>query len=179
MRINLLKRKINRYLIKEQLLKDRSYAGLKNAYLTKARKNILIANLLMKISEDKKTKDFLKLPDDFNLYEWVIIVSYYAMYSAALGALANFNYKSRSHAATVVVLRYHYVHRQRLGREDILRLEKARKFSEALIGKLIKIKSRRESAQYDATPSISKVNAETSVRDANEFVGKVEEIMQT
>ncbi len=110
------------------------------------------------------------------MYNWVIIVSYYAMYISALAALAKLGYKSQSHAATLTILEYNYVH-QGLEIKDLHKLTKAHALSEALITKLIQTKTRRETAQYDATPAISKQNALSSLEDAQEFITKIEEIL--
>ncbi len=50
-RTDFLKRKIESYLNKEQLLKDEDYIKFEKPYLTKARKNFTIANILTKISD--------------------------------------------------------------------------------------------------------------------------------
>ena len=112
------------------------------------------------------------------MYDWVIIVSYYAMYISALAALARLGYKSQSHAATLATLEYNYVHQQSsLEIKHLHKLTKAHALSEALITKLIQTKTRRETAQYDATPTISKQNALSSLEDAQEFITKIEEIL--
>jgi len=42
---------------------------------------------------------------------------------------------------------------------------------------LIQTKTKREIAQYDATPSITREMAKTSLNDADEFITKIEEIL--
>jgi len=92
-KIEFLKRKIDRYLFKEQLLKDQEYAKLEKLFVIKARKNFAVANLLFKISEKDEMKKSLNLAHGFETYEWVIIVSYYSMYTSALAALAKIGFK--------------------------------------------------------------------------------------
>lgn len=177
-RIEILKRKIDRYLQKEQLLKNQEQAKLERPFLTKARKNITVANLLFKISEQEDLKKILALAADFNSYDWVIIVSYYSMYISALAALAKLGFKSKSHAATITVLEYYYVHQQRnLEAKYIQQLTKAYVLSEELISKLVQTKTRRETAQYDATPAISRESAVSALADAEEFIAKIEEVL--
>lgn len=177
-RTDFLKRKIESYLKKEQLLKDEEYTKLEKPYLTKARKNFTIANILIKISDEDELKEVLKLASDFEMFDWVVIVAYYAMYTSALAALSRLGFKSKSHVATLAVLEYSYV-RQEKGLEirHLEKLSKAYKLSEDLINKLIQTKTRRETAQYDATPSISKANAKVSLEDADEFITRIEEIL--
>src|SRR3989338_9942434 len=99
-----LKRKIGNYLRKEQLVKKPEYAKMEKPFLAKARKNYTLANLIFRISEQNDFKKALALPESFETYEWVIIVSYYSMYTSALAALAKLGFKSKSHAATISVL---------------------------------------------------------------------------
>ena len=112
-RIDFLQKKIEGYLRKEQLLKKEEYIKLEKPFLRKARKNFTVANLMFKISEQDDFKKTLALSQDFETYEWVIVVSYYSMYVSALAALARLGLKSKSHAATIVVLEHYYVHQQK------------------------------------------------------------------
>ncbi len=177
-RTDFLKKKIERCLQKEQLLKNDEYTKLEKPFLKKARKNFTIANLMFKISEQDEFKKTLALSYDFEMYEWVIVVSYYSMYVSALAALAKLGFKSKSHAATICVLEQNYVHKQKnLEAKHIQQLTKAYVLSEDLINKLIQTKTRRETAQYDATPGISKENAVSALEDAEEFITKIEEIL--
>jgi len=177
-RIDFLKRKMQGYLKKEQLLKDEEYIKLEKPYLRKARKNFTIANMLLKISDEDSLKKVLKLASDFETFDWVIIVAYYAMYTSALAALSKLGFKSKSHAITLVILEYYYVQQQRdLEIKYLHKLSNAYRLSEDLINKLIQTKIRRETAQYDATPSISGENAKTALEDADEFITRIEEIL--
>ncbi len=177
-RIEFLQRKIEGYLRKEQLLKKEEYTKLEKPFLKKARKNFTVANLMFGISEQDEFKKTLALSPDFETYEWVIVVSYYSMYVSALSALARLGFKSKSHAATIVILEYYYVHQQKnLEAKHIQQLTKAYTLSEDLINKLIQTKTKRETAQYDATPGISRENAVSALEDAEEFITKIEETL--
>ncbi|MBI4439599.1 HEPN domain-containing protein [Candidatus Woesearchaeota archaeon] len=174
-----LKRKIDGYLKKKQLFKNDEHKKLEKPFLTKSRKNLGVANLLFRISEQEDMKKLLKLSLDFETHDWVIVVSYYAMYASALSALARLGYKSKSHAATIAVLGHDFVNRtepnaKSLETKDIHRLAKSHDLSEQLITKLIQTKTKRETAQYDATPSITREMAKTALADADEFISKVE-----
>ena len=177
-RTEFLKKKIERYLFKEQLLKSQEYTKLEKPFLAKSRKNFTVANLLFTISEKDELKKPLNLAYGFETYEWVIIVSYYSMYASALAALARLGFKSKSHAATIVVLEYYYVRNGKtLESWHIQKLSKAYAISEELITKLIETKTKRETAQYDATPAISRENAKIALEDADEFITKIEEVL--
>ncbi len=177
-RIDFLKKRIDRYLQKEQLLKKEEYLKLEKQFLKKARKNFTVANVMFTISEEDEQKKTLSLSDDFETYEWVIVVSYYAMYVSALAALAKLGFKSKSHAATITVLEHYYVHQNKnIETKHIEKLTKAYSLSDDLINKLIQTKTRRETAQYDATPGISRENAASALEDAEEFITKIEETL--
>ena len=165
----MLKKQIDAFLKRGQLLKNEEYKKFEKPYLTKARKNFTIANLMNSISEQEDIRKMLNLTSDFEMYDWVIIVSYYAMYSSALSALAKLGFKSKSHVATISVLEHNYVGETKNGKnlesEDINKLTKAYVLSEHLILKLIETKTKRETAQYDATPSITKEMAKSALSD--------------
>ena len=176
--LSVLQKKIEGYLRKEQLLKNEEYTKLEKPFLKKARKNFTVANLMFKISEQDEFKKALSLSQDFETYEWVIVVSYYSMYVSALAALARQGFKSKSHTATILVLEHYYVHQQKnLEAKHIQQLTKAYTLSEDLINKLIQTKTKRETAQYDATPGISRENADSALEDADEFITKIEETL--
>ena len=181
-RKTLLKNQIEGFLKKEQLLKNEEYKKLEKSYLTKARKNFTVANLMNNISDKEELKKMLNLASDFDMYDWVIIVSYYSMYTSALSALAKLGFKSKSHAATITVLELNYVSEQNkngksLEVKDIHKLTKAFSLSEKLIIKLMENKTKRETAQYDATPGITKEMAKSALSDADEFITKIEEVL--
>lgn len=177
-RVDLLRRKIESYLKKGQLMKGNEYIKLEKSFLTKSRKNFTVANLLIKISDDGDLKKLLALSSDFEMHDWVIIATYYSMYTSALAALAKLGFKSKSHAATLSVLEYNYVHQQKgLKVKHLEKLSKAYALSEELINKLIQTKTKREIAQYDATSSISRENALSSIADADELITRIEEIL--
>ena len=177
----ILKNQIASFLKKQQILQGEEYKKLEKPYITKARKNFTVANLMNNISDSDDFRKMLTLATDFEMYDWVIIVSYYAMYTSALSALAKLGFKSSSHAATIAVLELNYVNENRNGKnletKDIHRLTKAYSLSEQLIIKLMQIKTNRETAQYDATPNINKEMAKTALSDADEFITKIEEIL--
>ncbi len=146
-------------------------------YLAKARKNYTIGNLIFRISEQDDLKKSLSMPQDFNMHEWVIIVSYYAMYTSALAAISRLGFKSKSHAATIAILENYYVKNEKLETKHIDKLTKAYTLSEDMITMLMEMKERRETAQYEATPAITRENAKTALEDAEEFVSKIEDVL--
>ncbi len=176
MRAALLKRRIDGYRMKGQLT-EQADTWLAPLFLEKARKNFTVANLLSSISVNEQVKRAAGLPAAFEAYEWVVIASYYAMYAAGLAALARLGFRSKSHAATIAVLEYAYVLQQKLEPRHLRQLARVRALSEELVGKLARTKTRRETAQYEATPAVSAANAAAALADAEEFLRKIEEIL--
>ncbi|MEK6859276.1 MAG: hypothetical protein AABX54_00525 [Nanoarchaeota archaeon] len=68
-RKTILKNQIESFLKKEQLLKSDEYKKFEKSYLTKARKNFTVANLLLKISEEEDMRKILNLQSDFEMYD--------------------------------------------------------------------------------------------------------------
>ncbi len=177
-RVKQLKKKIKGYLKKGQITKNEENVKLSSLFLTKSRKNLTVANLLFNISDQEDLRKILKLRSSFESFDWVIVVSYYAMYTSALAAVAKLGFKSKSHAATITILEHHYVHENKhLEEKHLQQISKAYVLSEDLINKLMQTKTRRETAQYEATPTISKENAQSSLQDADQFITKIEEIL--
>ena len=177
-RIDVLKKKMENYLRKEQLLQNQENVKLEKLYLAKSRKNLAVATLLFTISDQEEIKKLLPLPADFEAYDWVMVIYYYAMYMAALAGLAKLGFKSTSHAATITALEYYYVRAQKsLDQKYLQQLAKAYLLSEDLISKLIQTKSRRETAQYNVTPNISREMALSTQEDTEEFISRIEEIL--
>lgn len=75
------------------------------------------------------------------------------------------------------VLEYDYVRKEKLETKHVDTLSKAYTLSEKLITKLVESKNRRETAQYDATPAISREMAKTALSDADEFITRIEEVL--
>ena len=97
---------------------------------------------------------------------------------AALAAIAKLGFKSKSHAATIAALEYYYVHQnKKLDKKQIEKLSKAYVLSETFISKLMQSKTRRETAQYEATPSITQATATTALEDAETFITRIEELL--
>jgi len=168
-------KKIDSYLRKGQIVKDETVVSLTGKYLDKARTNLITMNVLSDLN-NQKTKDFLGLQKDYDANEWVVVAGYYAMYTAALALLAKISFRSKSHAATLVILDNYYVRKNVLDKKD-LELMKDAHFRKEEIEQLSDAKRRREIAQYNVTKETTKVIAEEIKKNAYEFVNKVELIL--
>jgi|GEM_PF-911268 len=172
------------YLRKES--KDRFYLrkkiGVKRLtknYLRNARHNLLVGKMMMGVVENAGIKEQLVLPDDFQCYSWVIAISYYAMYHAALSALAKQNYKSDDHQATKYALAKLYVIKDELEKEALELFDQGKKIlEEEYIITLDDARKKDRAARYSADPEYEKSKAQEIMQDAKKFVKRLAEIIE-
>src|SRR3989344_4398115 len=96
---------------KEEIIEnDFRETGKVARYLSRSKDDFLWAHATKTIIDSSKIKRELGLSADFqNLYHWLIIQSYYAMYHAATALIAKRKIKAQSHMATITALAKHYV----------------------------------------------------------------------
>lgn len=165
---------IERFLRKEQLIKDATAKNLAAQYLKKSKSNLITMELLSTVENHK---EILAIPKDYNTDEWVVVVAYYAMYMSALSLLAKLGYRSKSHTATAVALGEFFVKKNILDEKHIENLENL-KIKKEEIEMLRDVKDRREIAQYSITKKTTKDIALKTKSDARAFVDRVEEIFE-
>lgn len=170
-------RTINWYINQGQLSKDESYKSLANKFLQKARQNLITMSILYELNDNKKARELLKIPRDYDSNEWVVISGYYAMYTAAISLLAKIGYRSKNHTATLCVLEEFFV-KKKILEQDILILLKLAMFHKEEVEKLSDARHKREIAQYSITKQTTKSIAEKIKKDAYDFVNKCEEIIK-
>jgi len=157
--------------------KDDSVKNLSQKYLQKARNNLITMSLLSDINNNKKVRELLKIPSEYNTDEWVVITGYYAMYASALALIAKIGFKSKNHTATISLLEEFFIKRKLMSKEDISLLKNAI-FQKIEIEKLSEARHKREIAQYSVTKQTTKEIAESIKQDAYNFINKVESIIQ-
>lgn len=156
--------------------KDDSVKNLSLKYLQKARNNLITMSLLSDINNNKKARDLLKIPLEYNSDEWVVITGYYAMYSSALALIAKLGFRSKNHSATIILLEEFFIKKKLMSKEDINLLRKVILQKEE-IEKLSEARHKREIAQYSVTKQTTKEIAENIKQDAYNFINKVETII--
>ena len=169
-------KKLDFYIKKGQIVKDKTATALAKKYLEKARNNLITMNLLSNLN-NKKIGEMLKIPKDYNVNEWVAVTGYYAMYVSALSLLAKIGFRSKNHSATILILEEYFTKRKILDEKDLLLIKNAY-FQKEEIEKLSDARQKREIAQYSITKQTTKEIAEKIKKDAYNFVNKVEEILQ-
>lgn len=157
--------------------KDDSVKTLFKKYLQKARNNLVTMSLLSDINTNKKARDLLKIPVEYNSGEWVVITGYYAMYSSALALIAKIGFRSKNHTATIRLLEEFFIKKRLISNEDLNLLKNAI-LQKTEIEKLSDARHKREIAQYSVTKQTTKEIAENIMRDAYQFINKIESIIQ-
>jgi len=158
------------------ITKDDSVKNLSRKYLQKARNNLITMSLLSGINNNKKARDMLKIPSDYDSDEWVVICGYYAMYASALALIAKVGYKSKNHTATIKLLEEFFIKKKLMFKEDVDLLKNAI-IQKAEIEKLSEARHKREIAQYSVTKQTTKEIAESIKQDAYSFINKAEAII--
>jgi len=151
---------------------------LVDKYIGRASKNLELMNIISELSKNQEAQKALNLSKDYSNDEWIIIISYYAMYTSALALLGKFGYKSSTHTATIIALEMFFVKKEILGQEHIAMLKHIHnQINEQDITDISHEKQNRETAQYDVTKSLTHSIAESSMKNAQSFVNKVKEIL--
>ena len=76
------------FINRELLLKTPFIRRLAPRFLEKARNNLITMSILFDLHKNERVKEELNIPADYDSSEWVTVCGYYAMYMAALAALA-------------------------------------------------------------------------------------------
>ena len=171
-----MKKDIN-WFIKEGLLSKTPFIQrLAPRFIEKAKNNLITLSILFDIHSNREARDSLNVPQDYDSSEWVVVCAYYAMYMAALAALAKIGYKSKNHTATVLALETFFVKKQLLEESYLKMIEKAQ-LEKEYIDNLNLARDRREIAQYSVTKETTKRIAKEIKEDAYKFVERMEKLL--
>lgn len=161
----------NNYLKREVIRKIEPSPHLSEIHLSKAFHNLDFANHTLD-NQDKINKRI----EDETYYDWVIIISYYAMYHSAIALLYKLGFKTETHIATICVLCKKGLTKG-LDKEDIQRIFNILTLSEEEIKEIGRAKGRREKANYSGSISFEKQLAEMTLDDARKFVNKIADML--
>ena len=149
--------------------------SLSRPFLSKARHNLTTMSILSQLS-DENARRILSVPSEYSPDEWVVVCGYYAMYMAAISALAKAGYQSKSHTATLCALDELFVRRKHLESEFVRMLDTHRVRPED-IQTLSLARDRREIAQYSVTKKTTQALASKTKEDAYRFVQRMEQLV--
>jgi uncharacterized protein (UPF0332 family) len=156
--------------LSKRIAKDNVLGHLRKAY-----HNLDLANKVFDLHEGEAVFRY----EGENYFDWVVTISYYSMYQAALAALAAVRKEGETHAATVCALSYYYVHKKiRLDEEHLISLNVIAALAKQDVQKLVEKKEERERASYDTSFVTQKGLAERALSDAREFLAKIREILE-
>lgn len=162
------------------LTRDDEIKSLAQKYIERAYKNLEFMNIISELSINKDAQKALKLSEDYSNDEWIIITSYYSMYTASLALLAKIGYKSDVHTSTIWAIKKFFVEKKIIGQEYLAFLSHAKEqVSKHDVDALSKGKEDRETAQYNVTKDVTHAIAEASMKNAQDFVKKARSIVES
>lgn len=166
------------WFIEEKLLvKTPFIQKLASRFLDKANNNLITMSILFDLHRSKEARNSLNVPEDYDSSEWVVVCGYYAMYMAASAALAQINYKSKNHTATILALETFFVKKQLLESKYLNMIEKAQLEKEH-VEQLKLARDKREIAQYSVTKQTTRLLAEGIRTDAYKFVERMDKLIK-
>ena len=166
-----LEREFRQYLKKGIIRKITPNKRLAKSHFNKSFHNLDFANFTLK-NQNKINKRI----GNETYFDWVVVISYYAMYHSALALLYKSGYKTNNHLATICVLCKKYLGNG-LEKEDIERLTKTLELNKEEIKEIGRAKERREKASYSGSISFEKHLAEITLKDARKFINKIGDII--
>ena len=162
------------------LTKEDAVKNLAQKYIERAYKNLELMKIISELSTNKEAQKSLNLSETYSNDEWIIITSYYAMYTASLALLAKIGYKSDVHTSTIWAIEKFFVEKKIIGPEYLAFLNNAKdQVSKHDLDALSQGKENRETAQYNVTNNITHLIAEASMKNAYAFVNKARSIIES
>lgn len=144
-----------------------------------ARINFNLSNYPDIISKLEKTEE---LDKNFNTYEWVIVMGYYAMFHSVNALLRKIGVKigkEFAHEITINLLLY-YLYYTKIIEDELLNIyENAEEKAKDLVVSYIFAKEERTKYQYTPEQNSQRKDAEKILKDATNFVSRLKDINKT
>src|SRR3989344_5079935 len=153
-----LEKEINFFVTKKQIKKIENNKELVNAHVKKSRHNL----------------EFYKLNKEHTKFnDWLIVALYYSLYHSALALIANRNYSSKNHYATILILIQEYS----------ITKDEAELLNELSINKedaelYTNLKDDRHDASYATDIKFNQETINNYENRVKDFVNKTEELIQ-
>lgn len=155
-------------------------------HFNKADYNLRIARINFNLNEHQ---DFIKELEqaeesdpEFNTFEWVIIMGYYAMFHSVNALLRKIGVKvgkEYAHEITTNLLLYYFYYTKIIEDELLKIYEDAEEKAKGLIVSYIFAKDERTRHQYEVNTESQKKDAEKVLNDAVDFVSKLKDVDKT
>jgi len=123
-----------------------------------------------------------EVDDSFNTFEWVVIMSYYAMFHAVNALLRKIGVKvgkEYAHEITANSLLYYFYYTKLIEDELLGIYEKAEEKARELVVSYVFAKEKRTTYQYDASLESEKKETEKILEDAVNFISRLKDIGKT
>ncbi len=167
-----LNRDFKKYVRHHLIRKIEPSSHLSKIHLDKSYHNLDFANFTVQNQENIN-----KHGENETYYDWVIVISYYAMYHAAMALLYKIGYKAGTHLATICILCKECLGKT-LEKKDIENISAILELSEEEIKEIGRAKERREKASYSGSVSFEKHLAEITLDDARKFINRTADILE-
>lgn len=155
-------------------------------HFNKAEYNLRVARINFNLNDHKDFIEELEQteePDfEFNTYEWVIIMSYYAMFHSVNALLRKVGVKvgkRYAHEITINLLLYYFYYTKIIEDKLLKIYEDAEEKAKELVVSYIFAKEERTKYQYEVNLESQKKNAEKILDDAVTFVNRLKDINKT
>ena len=155
-------------------------------HFNKSEYNLRIARINFNLNEHK---DFIKELEGteesdpkFNTYEWVVIMSYYAMFHSVNALLRKIGVKvgkEHAHEITKNLLLYYFYHTKLIEDELLKIYENAEEKARELVVSYIFAKEERTKYQYEVDVESQKDDAEKVLNNSVNFVSRFRDINKT
>lgn len=153
-----LRKQIEKYIGKEQIIISNPNSLLAFAHLEKAKQNLLFF--------DKNFKDG-------EFLDWLIVILYYVVYHCALALISNKGYFSKNHLATLLLLIQEYdVSKKEIDLMDELSVN--RKDAELYTV----LKSERQTASYSSKTNFTIKKIKIYKNEVIDFLHKTEDLLK-
>lgn len=161
--------------------RNSGYARWSQEHMNKAEFNLLSARIEYLLLIDENIRKSSELFSRYNKFDWLIIKSYYSMYHAVLALLAELEFKSETHFASIAAFELFFVRRNKMVEEKFLDMlvkvmEKVGAVPREYSRMLIEARNARHAAQYDVMDSIVRSEAVDSFESAMEFLEEMKSV---
>ncbi|MAF35990.1 hypothetical protein CL622_02630 [archaeon] len=155
-------------------------------HFSKAEYNLRVARLNFNLNTHKsyikKLEQTEEIDSDFNTFEWVIIMGYYAMFHAVNALLRKIGVKvgkQYTHEITTNLL-LHYFYYTKIIEDELLKIyQNAEEKATEFVVSYMFAKEERKKYQYEVSLTIQKKDTEKILHDATNFVSRLKDINQT
>ncbi|MFH0737569.1 MAG: HEPN domain-containing protein [Candidatus Micrarchaeota archaeon] len=146
--------------VPKRLLKVPASIEKAEEHLEKANRNLIAA----------------KLMNDNKFFDWTISCAYYAMYHATMASIWLIGIDARSHECAIAAFEVFYVKRQKVDKEYLEYVKKAKSLDSRYSDSLEYAKSERIKASY-GLGGITSTEADRVLSDARDFVAEITRIV--